>query len=188
MSKSPINIVWFKRDLRFTDHEPLFRALEEDIPVLLIYFFEPSLINFPDSDLRHWRFVHESLVEMQGRLEDRKGQLYLFHSEVMPVLTALAEIYHIQKIFSHQEIGNALSYKRDKEVKVFCQEEKIAWLETPTNGVIRRLKSRKTWQQRWEETMRREPFLVREDHWNLLHLNPSFYANWKGPGARGFCR
>ena len=46
MSKSPINIVWFKRDLRFTDHEPLFRALEEDIPVLLIYFFEPSLINF----------------------------------------------------------------------------------------------------------------------------------------------
>ena len=181
MSKSPINIVWFKRDLRFTDHEPLFRALEEDIPVLLIYFFEPSLINFPDSDLRHWRFVHESLVEMQGRLEDRKGQLYLFHSEVMPVFKAIAETYHIQKIFSHQEIGNALSYKRDKEVKVFCQEEKIAWLETPTNGVIRRLKSRKTWQQRWEETMRREPFLVREDHWNLLHLNPSFYANWKGP-------
>ena len=58
MSKSPINIVWFKRDLRFTDHEPLFRALEEDIPVLLIYFFEPLLIAFPDSDLRHWRFVH----------------------------------------------------------------------------------------------------------------------------------
>ena len=181
MSKSPINIVWFKRDLRFTDHEPLFRALEEDIPVLLIYFFEPSLINFPDSDLRHWRFVHESLVEMQGRLEDRKGQLYLFHSEVMPVLTALAETYHIQKIFSHQEIGNALSYERDKEVKVFCQQEEIAWLETPTNGVIRRLKSRKNWQLRWEETMRREPFLVREDHWNLLPLNPSFYALWKGP-------
>jgi deoxyribodipyrimidine photo-lyase len=181
MSKSPINIVWFKRDLRFTDHEPLFRALEEDIPVLLIYFFEPSLIDFPDSDLRHWRFVHESLVEMQGRLEDRKGQLYLFHSEVMPVFKAIAETYHIQKIFSHQEIGNALSYKRDKEVKVFCQQEKIAWLETPCNGVIRRLKSRKTWQQRWEETMRREPFLVREDHWNLHPLNPSFYANWKGP-------
>jgi len=64
MSKAPINIVWFKRDLRFTDHEPLFRALEEDIPVLLVYFFEPSMIAFPDSDLRHWRFVHESLVEM----------------------------------------------------------------------------------------------------------------------------
>jgi deoxyribodipyrimidine photo-lyase len=29
--------------------------------------------------------------------------------------------------------------------------------------------------------MRREPFLVREDHWNLLHLNPSFYALLKGP-------
>ena len=68
MAKPPINIVWFKRDLRFTDHEPLYRALESDIPVLLVYFFEPSLIDFPDSDVRHWRFIHESLVEMQGRL------------------------------------------------------------------------------------------------------------------------
>ncbi|MEN9296710.1 MAG: hypothetical protein RJA42_979, partial [Bacteroidota bacterium] len=48
MPKSPINIVWFKRDLRFTDHEPLYRALDTGIPTLLIYFFEPSLIEFPD--------------------------------------------------------------------------------------------------------------------------------------------
>jgi deoxyribodipyrimidine photo-lyase len=93
MAKNPINIVWFKRDLRFTDHEPLYRALASDIPVLLVYFFEPSLIAFPDSDVRHWRFIHESLVEMQGRLEDRNGTLYLFHSEVLPVFQALSEQY-----------------------------------------------------------------------------------------------
>jgi deoxyribodipyrimidine photo-lyase len=78
MPKSPIHIVWFKRDLRFTDHEPLFRALASDIPVLLVYFFEPSLIESPNSDIRHWRFVHESLVEMQGRLEDRKANYTYF--------------------------------------------------------------------------------------------------------------
>jgi deoxyribodipyrimidine photolyase len=27
--KQPISIVWFKRDLRFTDHEPLFAPLTE---------------------------------------------------------------------------------------------------------------------------------------------------------------
>ena len=181
MPKSPINIVWFKRDLRFTDHEPLCRALEEDIPVLLVYFFEPSMISFPDSDVRHWRFVHESLVEMQGRLEDRNGILYLFHSEVIPVFQALSEQFSIHQIFSHEEIGNDLSYRRDKEVAAFCKREKIAWKETPTGGVIRRLKSRKTWQQRWEETMRREPYLVREDNWNLLRLPSEFYTAFKGP-------
>lgn len=181
MPKQPINIVWFKRDLRFTDHEPLCRALEEDLPVLLVYFFEPSMIAFPDSDVRHWRFVHESLVEMQGRLEDRNGTLYLFHSEVMPVFQALLEQYTIHQIFSHEEIGNDLSYRRDKEVAAFCQREKIAWKETPTGGVIRRLKSRKTWQQRWEQTMRHEPYFVREDQWNLLTLDSVFYEASKGP-------
>ena len=181
MPKSPIHIVWFKRDLRFTDHEPLFRALSTDIPVLLVYFFEPSMMESADSDLRHWRFVHESLMEMQGRLEDRNGQIYLFHSEVLPVMTALQDRYDIQEIFSHQEIGNAISYRRDLHMQYFCKKNGIIWNETPTNGVIRRLKSRKTWQQRWETTMRHEPYFQREDNWNLAHLPADYYSSLKGP-------
>lgn len=181
MPKSPINIVWFKRDLRFTDHEPLYRALASEIPTLLVYFFEPSLIAYPDSDVRHWRFVHESLVEMQGRLEDRNGILYLFHSEVIPVFQALAKAYEIKSIFSHEEIGNGLSFERDKVVAAFCASEKIAWRETSTGGVVRRLKSRKAWQQHWDKTMRSEPFFVRENHWNLLSLEAAFYAALRGP-------
>ncbi len=181
MPKSPIHIVWFKRDLRFTDHEPLFRALSTDIPVLLVYFFEPSMMESADSDLRHWRFIHESLMEMQGRLEDRNGQIYLFHAEVLPVMEALNKTYHIQQIFSHQEIGNAISYQRDLHMQDFCQKNGIVWNETPTNGVIRRLKSRKTWQQRWEKTMRHEPYFQREDNWNLAHLSADFYNSLKGP-------
>jgi deoxyribodipyrimidine photo-lyase len=156
--------------------------LASDIPTLLVYFFEPSLIAFPDSDVRHWRFVHESLLEMQGRLEDRKGQLYLFHSEVLPVFQAIATAYDIKTIYSHEEIGNGLSFQRDKEVAAFCKGVGILWKETPTNGVIRRLKSRKTWQQRWEATMTREPFFQREGDWNLLELPGDFYTVHQGPG------
>ena len=181
MPKSPIHIVWFKRDLRFTDHEPLFRALSTDIPVLLVYFFEPSMMESADSDLRHWRFVHESLMEMQGRLEDRNGQIYLFHAEVLPVMEELNKTYDIQQIFSHQEIGNSISYQRDLHMQDFCQKNGIIWNETPTNGVIRRLKSRKTWQHRWEKTMRHEPYFQREDNWNLAHLSADFYNSLKGP-------
>jgi deoxyribodipyrimidine photo-lyase len=181
MAKNPINIVWFKRDLRFTDHEPLYRALDSDIPVLLVYFFEPSLIAFPDSDVRHWRFIHESLVEMQGRLDDRNGILHLFHSEVLPVFQALASVYDIKTIFSHEEIGNGLSFERDKAVSTFCRSAGISWKETPTGGVIRRLKSRKTWQQRWEETMWHEPFFQRDGDWNLLSLSAELYTKLKGP-------
>jgi len=41
--KSPINILWLKRDLRTRDHLPLQLASKEEIPFLVIYVFEPSL-------------------------------------------------------------------------------------------------------------------------------------------------
>ena len=89
MDKQDINIVWFKRDLRFTDHEPLHSAQRENIPLLLIYFFEPSLIAYDDSDVRHWRFVHESLQEMQEKLKSINTQIYIFHNEAQTVFTKL---------------------------------------------------------------------------------------------------
>ncbi|TAE48991.1 MAG: deoxyribodipyrimidine photolyase, partial [Bacteroidetes bacterium] len=55
----PVNLVWFKRDLRLSDHVPLTTAIQQGLPTLLLYCFEPSLIASPDADLRHWRFIHE---------------------------------------------------------------------------------------------------------------------------------
>ena len=54
MPKQEINIVWFKRDLRLLDHEPLHLAKADGKPVLLVYIFEPSLMAYHDSDIRHW--------------------------------------------------------------------------------------------------------------------------------------
>ena len=69
MLKQEIAVVWFKRDLRFTDHEPLFNAQNQHLPILLIYCFEPSVMNYDDSDVRHWRFVYQSLQDMQDKLD-----------------------------------------------------------------------------------------------------------------------
>ena len=80
MTRKPINIVWFKRDLRFTDHEPLFMAQQENIPVLLVYFFEPSVMAYDDSDIRHWRFIYESLQDMQLKLNSFSSRIYFFSS------------------------------------------------------------------------------------------------------------
>ncbi len=181
MEKQPINIVWFKRDLRFTDHEPLMRAQQQEHPVLLLYCFEPSVMAYADADQRHWRFVYESLSEMQQKLQDLDASLYIFHSEVMPVLEALQERYSIQQIFSHVEVGNKITYDRDLAVQQFCQRCSVTWKESPLNGVIRKLKSRKTWQSRWQETMTAQPKLVEETGWKILKLDPDFYSALKGP-------
>ena len=88
--------MWFKRDLRFTDHEPLFMAQQEDNPTILLYFFEPSVMNYDDSDVRHWRFVYESLQDMQSKLISVGAKIYFFHNEVKPVFEEIVKFYDVK--------------------------------------------------------------------------------------------
>jgi deoxyribodipyrimidine photo-lyase len=180
LEKPHINIVWFKRDLRFTDHEPLWKAQQQNLPILLLYCFEPSVMAYDDSDNRHWRFVYESLQEMRLKLKDLNADLYIFQAEVLPVFEALQEQFQIHQIFSHVEVGNKITYNRDIAVQQFCYRYNIAWKESPLNGVIRKLKTRKTWQQRWQKTMTEQPKLVPEAGWNILKLEQKFYEDLKG--------
>ena len=180
MNKQAINIVWFKRDLRFTDHEPLFTAQQQDLPVLMLYCFEPSVMAYADSDVRHWRFVYESLQEMQLKLKELNAQLYIFHNEAALVLAELQKTYTIKNIYSHAEVGNKITYDRDLAVQQFCNQHAIAWKEYQLNGVIRKLKSRKKWQERWEQKMTAPPQLVSETGWNILQLDDALYTILKG--------
>jgi hypothetical protein len=75
MTKQEINIVWFKRDLRLQDHEPLWNAQQSGVPLLLVYIFEPSVMAYDDSDVRHWRFVYESLKELNEDAEQYLEEL-----------------------------------------------------------------------------------------------------------------
>ena len=175
-----IAIVWFKRDLRFTDHEPLYEAQKQQLPILLVYCFEPSVMSYADSDVRHWRFVYQSLQEMQSKLSDLNAQMYIFHDEALSIFQKIAENYHIRTIFSHEEIGNKITFDRDICVQKFCLDKQINWREFQHNGIIRKDRSRENWEQLWKQNMRKSPKLVDEQHWNFLLFDDNLYQTIKG--------
>ncbi len=178
--KQDIAIVWFKRDLRLTDHEPLALAQAQGLPILLFYCFEPSVMHYDDSDTRHWRFVYQSLQDVQSRLDAVNARIHVFHQEVLTIFETLQQFYTIKSIFSHQEIGNKITYDRDLAVKQFCSNHDIAWTESRHNGVIRKLKSRKDWQQRWKETMLQPAKTIDLQQLKTLLLDSAFYDSVKG--------
>jgi deoxyribodipyrimidine photo-lyase len=96
--------------LRFTDHEPLYFAQQSTLPLLLVYIFEPSVMAFHDSDPRHWRFIYESLKEMNLKLKGFNAVISIFHNEALTVFETLIEHFYIKNIFFYEEIGNALTY------------------------------------------------------------------------------
>jgi len=180
LTRKPINIVWFKRDLRFTDHEPLFMAQQENIPVLLIYFFEPSVMAYDDSDIRHWRFIYESLQDMQLKLNSFSSRIYFFHQEVEFVFKELMNVYDIQNVFSHQEIGNKVTYDRDIQMQHLFDTNAIVWKQFQMHGVIRKLKSRSDWDKRWENVMRDVPKTIELKNLKIESLETNFYENLRG--------
>ena len=180
VQKKEIVIVWLKRDLRFTDHEPLFYAQKQALPILLVYCFEPTIMQFDDSDVRHWRFVYQSLTDMQIKLESLDSKIAIFHNEALFVLSEIANHYAVKTLFSHQEIGNKLTYDRDIIIHDFCKNNQIEWKEYQHNGIVRKLKSRKVWESLWKEKMEAKPALIADVNCNFLKLDEEIYNRLKG--------
>ena len=128
-----ISVVWFKRDLRIRDHLPLKLAIDAQIPILLLYVFEPELMDYPDADLRHWRFVHESLRDIQQQLGTEHALNIVFQS-VEVLFETLNSQYNIRGVYSYQETGNNVSFQRDKRMKIFFKNHTIPWYEFQHKG------------------------------------------------------
>jgi len=152
-AKLPINIVWFKRDLRLKDHTPLKEAIKEETPLLLVYIFEPSLKKYTEWHLRHWQFVYHSILDMNETLKEYDTKVLMFYQEAKDVFLYLDEKFKINTIFSHQETGVKLTYDRDLELIEFFKEKNILWKECQNNGVVRALQNRNEWDLLWKKQM-----------------------------------
>ena len=153
MNREAINIVWLKRDLRLQDHEPLHRAEQDGIPYFIIYLFEPSVIYYPDTSLRHLQFVYHAIKSLNKRLKNYNRTIEVFYGEAIDVFTFLTKTYTIQQLLSYQESGTKTTWKRDKQIKQYCTKNKIRWIESQRDGIIRGLKNRATWNKRWHAAM-----------------------------------
>lgn len=151
--KESINIVWLKRDLRLIDNEAIHNALSKQLKVLLIYILEPSIENDIHYSKRHFRFIKQSILEMNSLLAEYNTEILAIHGDVIQSLQSINDYYKISNIFSHQETGIKITYDRDKAVAKYCKNKNIKWIENINNGVFRGITNRKKWRRKWEEYM-----------------------------------
>lgn len=148
MQKQSVHVVWLKRDLRLSDHEPIKRASQLG-RVLLMYVLEPSLLADAHYSDRHWRFVMESLEDMRRRLRSVDTDVLLIRGEMVAAMESVQSRFKVLSLHSHEETGLAITYARDKRVKNWCSSSEIPWYEYQNNGMIRGLKNRKSWKKDW---------------------------------------
>ncbi|MBT8223534.1 MAG: deoxyribodipyrimidine photo-lyase [Eudoraea sp.] len=154
MDKPEINVVWLKRNLRLQDNEALFRATQANIPFLILYLFEPFLLEDTHYDPRHWNFVRESLSNLNQSLKQYESKVLAIQTEAIPFFNELQSHYRIRCIFSHQETGIKVTYERDKTFTRYCRNNQIIWEQVVNNGVFRGRQDRKSWREDWETYMK----------------------------------
>ena len=145
MPKNKIQIVWYKRDLRITDHRPIFEASINAIPTLPIYIVETDYWKQPYASKRHWSFIHDSLKDLRKDLKNIGQSLIVRSGSVKKIFEELSNRYNIVSILSHEETGNHWTYDRDKSLQNWCLQNNISFTEYPSNGIVRRLKNRLEW-------------------------------------------
>jgi deoxyribodipyrimidine photo-lyase len=140
-----LQIVWLKKDLRLSDQAPLHlavsRARESSHSVLALWVYEPSMWAQPDMGARHLQFANDCLRELEAQIARQGGRLLRMHGEMPQVLAQLQQAFGAFALYSHEETGNGWSYARDKEVLRWCKAQGMAWHESPSNAVVRRLLS-----------------------------------------------
>ena len=155
-----IQVVWFKRDLRTTDHRPLAEAASAG-PVLPLFVVEPEYWRLPDVSERHWVAQRGALEELSARLSGLGAPLIVRVGAVVEVLARIHAAVGISRVLAHEETGNLWTFQRDKAVRRFCRSEDIPFVEFSQTGVIRGPNARDRWAAHYDrfiaEPMAAEP-------------------------------
>lgn len=153
MVKKQINVVWLKRDIRSQDHLPLHTAEESDLPYIIIFVFEPLMMDYPDTSVRHLQFQYQSIIQLNKKLSAYNKEVVIFNGNIINVLDSIKDQFDIAHIYSYQESGIQLTFDRDKLVKKYCLNNKIVWTQFQRDGIVRGLKNRTGWDKLWYATM-----------------------------------
>lgn len=127
-------IVWFRRDLRIADHEPLYRAALRGA-VIPVFVFDRALLHHPETAPARVAFMLESLAALNQDLQLQGGRLILRYGDPVAILPELVRETQAEGIYAHVDYERIYGRVRDARLNqaLADQQMKIRWFE-PTAG------------------------------------------------------
>lgn len=125
--KQPINIIWFRRDLRLYDNAALYYALKNNNRVLPIFIFDKNILNdLEDKADKRVEFIHGALQQMQAQLIQCESSLQVYYSTPIEVFKLLLKKYTVEKVFTNQDYEQ-YAIERDGAVKQLLQQNNVSF-------------------------------------------------------------
>ena len=121
----PINIFWFRRDLRFDDNLALYEALKGDSSVLPIFIFDSEILKKLPKDDARVTFIFNTLQKIRATFKDKNdSSIAMFHGKPIEIYKQLIKDYNIKTVFTNHDY-EPYATKRDNEIKDFLLKHNI---------------------------------------------------------------
>jgi len=146
-------LVWYRRDLRIHDHEPLYRAARRGA-VIPVFIFDRALLLHPETGSGRVRFMLSCLAALNRDLAARGGRLILRAGDPVEVLPQLVKETNAEGIYSYVDFERIYGRVRDARLNQALSEEglKVRWFEPV--GTTPELVEYPQYRQLWYRQMR----------------------------------
>ena len=142
-----VNVVWFKRDLRLNDNAAISDAIKRNLPIICLFNLDSLRITRSDVSAIHIEWELDCLRSLSKDIQQLGGVIKFNYGNIFEALEKLNLEYDIDSIIANEETGLKWSWNRDKQVAEWCDFNRVKFVEHPSNGVIRKLKTRDDWKK-----------------------------------------
>ncbi len=101
---TPINIFWFRRDLRLKDNAGLYHALKDGCPVLPVFIFDKEILDQLD-DRKDARvtFICETIESLQKELQQHGSSLLVLHGGAEQAWGSILKDYVVKTVYTNHD-------------------------------------------------------------------------------------
>ncbi len=111
---TPSALVWFRNDLRLSDHPALATAAKSGKPVTCIYIVETNASLRPLGGASRW-WLHHSLKSLEASLGAIGGRLLCYHGDSEQIVSELVQRLNIDEVHWSRRYGGA---ERDVDARL----------------------------------------------------------------------
>lgn len=127
-------VVWFRRDLRISDHEPLQRACRRGL-VIPVFVFDRALLHHPETGVARVAFMLAALKALDADCRRLGGRLILRFGDPVQVLPDLVAATQADGIYAHTDCERIYGRVRDGRLNRVLRDrhQKIRWFDPPAS-------------------------------------------------------
>ncbi|WP_099239607.1 DASH family cryptochrome [Synechococcus sp. BDU 130192] len=127
---SSVNILlWYRRDLRLHDHQPLQEALAQQAQIFPFYCFDPREfgsigLDFPKTGAFRGQFLREAIQDLRQNLRAKGSDLIVRQDIPEKLIPDLCQQWQIDVVYCHREV-TAEETRVERKLRQALQEQGV---------------------------------------------------------------